>query len=126
MKKNLLIIIVMFLSISMFAQRHTRKQRKNINQYNNKVVSFTPNKKLLNKELWTRVSEVRFESDFLRLAVEWKNFEYQLLEMDKGKRVLAKSSKYSDIANSIINLTLRKSAFLPSSSMAQNIPSKNN
>jgi hypothetical protein len=77
-----------------------------------------PDKKLLNSSLWTRVSPYRFESTGLRVAVEWKNNEYQLLEMDGNKRVLAYSKDYYYISKSIINLTLRTidSEALPCSS----------
>lgn len=114
----------MLLSISIFAQRSRKKEKKNIDQFNNKVVFFTPHRKLLNEEVWKRVSEIRFECDYLRLAVEWKDYQYVLLEMDEGKRILAKSDKYSTIAFAIVNLTLNPRPMLMGSSMAQNTPEK--
>lgn len=67
---------------------------------------FVPDKDLLYTEFWTRVSERRFEGSYLRLAVEWDEGVYYLIEMDGKKRILLKSSKYSVIRQGIIDKTL--------------------
>jgi len=69
--------------------------------------SFTPPKKLLNNDIWIRVSDTRFECVFLRLAVEYQNFEFVLYEMDGQKRELSRAIKYSTISSEIANNTLR-------------------
>ena len=68
---------------------------------------FMPDFDLLNEEMWVRVSEYRFESPFLRLAVEWEEGEYILLEMDGGHRILARSPFYSIISHKITELTIK-------------------
>ncbi len=64
--------------------------------------------RLLNTSVWQRVTANRFECDFLRLAVEWRNNEYWLLEMDGNKRLLAHHEDYSVISQVIVRLTLRR------------------
>jgi hypothetical protein len=68
--------------------------------------TFVPPKKLQNKEIWTRVSNTRFECKFLRLAVEYENFEFILYEMDGKKRELCRASKYSILAHGIARSTV--------------------
>ena len=68
--------------------------------------SFVPHSNLLNNDLWKRVSEFRFECEYLRLAVEFRDHSYLLLEMDGEKRILAKSINYNVISGKIIELTL--------------------
>ena len=68
---------------------------------------FKPNRKLINKDIWYRISLYRFECRFLRLAVEWEDKEYVLYEMDGAKRELARSKDYSDIEKVIAKLTLK-------------------
>jgi hypothetical protein len=75
------------------------------------IEAFRPHTKLLNKQIWTRVSANRFECEFLRLAVELKNNEYWLLEMDGNKRLLARHENYYIIAHVIVHLTLREKPF---------------
>lgn len=69
-------------------------------------VAFVPHPNLLNEELWTRVSAYRFECEFLRLAVEFRDHNYVLVEMDGEQRELAKSIDYELIKNKIVELTL--------------------
>lgn len=109
MKKALFLIIVMFFSINMFAQQSTNKniQKEHRCTYKGYDESFVPDSKLLNQEVWSRVCEYRFECKVLRLAVEWENHEYNLLEMDGGKRLLARDKKFSNISKVITNLTLK-------------------
>lgn len=75
----------------------------------NDIEAFQPDVKLLNTEIWNRVTAYRFECEFLRLAVELKNNEYWLLEMDGNKRLLARHEHYWFISRVIVNLTLRRS-----------------
>ena len=67
---------------------------------------FVPHPRLLDTERWTRVSTYRFECEFLRLAVEFRDHSYILLEMDGEHRVLARSIDYNKISQRIIELTL--------------------
>ena len=69
--------------------------------------SFVPHPRLLDQTRWTRVSTYRFECEFLRLAVEFKDHSYVLMEMDGEKRILARSIDYNQITNRIIELTIR-------------------
>ena len=69
--------------------------------------TFTPPIKLLNKELWNRVSNIRFECNFLRLAVEYQDFEYVLFEMDGLKRELSRAREYRIIGEEIAINTFR-------------------
>ena len=70
--------------------------------------AFQPHIKLLNTSIWNRVTANRFECDFLRLAVEWRNHQYWLLEMDGQQRLLARHEQYAVIAHVIVHLTLRR------------------
>lgn len=67
---------------------------------------FSPHSKLAQKRLWKRVSMYRFECAYLRLAVEWQEKKYVLVEMDGGKKELAWSADYKDIQLVITRLTL--------------------
>ena len=71
------------------------------------IQEFEPHRRLLDSYRWKRVSPNRFECSFLRLAVELKNFNYYLIEMDGDKRVLFVDKDYGIISQKIINLTLR-------------------
>lgn len=68
--------------------------------------NFVPHPRLLQEHRWTRVSTYRFECPFLRLAVEFKDHNYVLMEMDGEKRVLAKNINYEIITRKIMELTL--------------------
>ena len=68
--------------------------------------TFVPHPRLLQEHRWTRVSTYRFECPFLRLAVEFKDHTYVLMEMDGEKRVLARSINYEMITRKIMELTL--------------------
>ncbi|MCK5442801.1 MAG: hypothetical protein KAJ23_13000 [Maribacter sp.] len=97
---------------SSFSQnlKQTKSSKKNaVNQ----EYTFVPPKKLQNKEIWTRVSNTRFECNFLRLAVEYKNFEFILYEMDGEKRELSRASKYSILSKEIAMNTVRVSPNYP-------------
>ena len=76
---------------------------------NNDIEAFQPDVKLLNTSLWNRVTANRFECEFLRLAVELRNSEYWLLEMDGHKCLLARDKNYLVISQVITHLTLRVS-----------------
>ena len=67
---------------------------------------FIPHLKLAQKMLWERVSMYRFECAYLRLAVEWQEKEYVLLEMDGEKKELTRSKDFKDIQLVITKLTL--------------------
>lgn len=68
--------------------------------------SLVVNRKLVNSDIWQRVSNNRFECKFLRLAVEIRNNQYFLIEMDGDKLVLAHDFDYNNIRNEIEKLTL--------------------
>jgi len=98
--KNLLFLCAILYATSSFSQeiKHPKTSKKNeVKQ----AYSFLPPAKLLNKEIWTRVSNTRFECNYLRLAVEYQNFEYILLEMDGEKRELTRAPKYKIIGEKI-------------------------
>jgi len=79
---------------------------KNTNTTTKVVYSKAPNRKLANKDLWHRISEQRFECPFLRLAVEYSDNKYILIEMDENKRILASDTNYATIEKEINKLTL--------------------
>lgn len=110
--RNFVILLVMIVSITHIqAQKSSKflaKLEASSTESTTKVV-FTPNEKLLIPEIWNRVSEYRFECEFLRLAVEYKDHEYYLIEMDGNQRVLAQDVHYSVISDRIIQLTLKNS-----------------
>jgi len=110
MSKYFFVIAFVFFVFSVNAQETYESNTKggNVVDMNKSAYSFVPVKKLQNSELWQRVSEYRFECVFLRLAVEWDNFEYVLLEMDGRKRVLARDRNYAVITQMIIKLTLNE------------------
>jgi hypothetical protein len=113
MKNILLLTLVMLFSISMCARKKEKKKMKKENVITNaEISSFAPNKKLLNQEIWTRVSENRFECNYLRLAVELRNFAYILKEMDGKEHILAIEFNYYYIRNKILELTLRKQGLM--------------
>jgi hypothetical protein len=87
------------------------------------VYSFVPPAKLLNKEIWTRVSNTRFECNFLRLAVEYQNFEFVLFEMDGAKRELSRAPKYKILGEEIAMNTFRVSPNYPGSSTTSGVAS---
>ena len=74
---------------------------------NSDIEAFIPDAKLLNTSIWNRVTANRFECKFLRLAVELRNNEYWLLEMDGLKCLLARDKNYMVISHVITQLTLR-------------------
>lgn len=110
--KKLITILLILVGLSSFSQETLKQVNDSTNttsNVNNDIEAFRPNEKLLNKQIWQRVAANRFECKFLRLAVELKNNEYLLLEMDGNKRLLARHEQYSIISGYIVNLTLRPS-----------------
>lgn len=81
-------------------------KKKDYNRTKLNTATFVPHPNLLNDEIWTRVSAYRFECEFLRLAVEFRDHNYVLMEMDGEQRELAKSIDYELIKNMIVELTL--------------------
>jgi len=67
---------------------------------------FIPHLNLGQKMIWERVSMYRFECPYLRLAVEWQEKEYVLVEMDGDKKELARFTDFKDIKLVIMKLTL--------------------
>ena len=65
-----------------------------------------PNNNLSDNLVWKRVSEYRYECEFLRFAVEYKSNAYALYELDEPKRLLVKSESYKDITREIVKLTI--------------------
>lgn len=106
----LILAVIIFFSQEISGQiNDTIKTKSHVN---NDVEEFLPNTKLLNKSIWHRVTANRFECEYLRLAVELRNKEYWLLEMDGKKRLLARHEKYSIISHVISKLTLRSPPYL--------------
>ena len=110
--EKLIWIFLYFVVINSFSQERIEQVNDTINKTsktNDDVEAFQPDVKLLNKSIWNRVSANRFECEYLRLAVELRNNEYWLLEMDGDRRLLARHKQYSIISNVIVQLTLRSS-----------------
>jgi len=109
MKSLFLMITFLYVFYATLSNNYTKTQLKvNIfNELTDTIYNFTPHRKLKSKEIWSRVSELRFECSFLRLAVEWRDFEYVLIEMDGDKRELARNRNYEIISKVIVKLTLR-------------------
>jgi hypothetical protein len=106
-------------------------QKSTANKLSKKVVikdaySFIPPIKLLNKEIWNRVSNTRFECTFLRLAVEYQEFEYVLFEMDGLKRELSRAPKYSILGEEIAFNTFRVSPDYIKNKMTNKIATNTN
>ena len=97
--KNLVLISVFLCAFTSFSQESPLIHKTNI--ADNAMYSFIPPLKLLNKEIWTRVADTRFECNFLRLAVEYQNNEYVLFEMDGNKLELSRASEYKTIGDEI-------------------------
>jgi hypothetical protein len=107
MKKLLFMCVIMYATSSF-------SQKSDVSKLTNDIVkkdayTFVPPIKLLNKDLWNRVSNTRFECSFLRLAVEYQDFEYVLYEMDEPKRELSRSPEYRIIGQEIGLNTVRRS-----------------
>ncbi|MCK5443633.1 MAG: hypothetical protein KAJ23_17240 [Maribacter sp.] len=113
--KNLLLVCTMLYATSSFSQslKHPKTSKKNAVE---QAYAFVPPTKLLNKEIWTRVSNTRFECKFLRLAVEYQNFEFILFEMDGGKRELSRAPEYKILGEEIAMNTFGVSPNYPGSS----------
>ena len=97
--KSLLLICVLLGTFTSFSQESTAVHKSKIADA--KMYSFIPPIKLLNKEIWTRVADTRFECEFLRLAVEYQNNEFVLFEMDGNKLELSRASEYKIIGDEI-------------------------
>lgn len=105
--KTLLLICVLLGTFASFSQESIAVHNAKIADA--KMYSFIPPVKLLNKEIWNRVADTRFECDFLRLAVEYQNNEFVLFEMDGNKLELSRASEYKTIGNEIAKNTFRVS-----------------
>ena len=122
--KKLATLLLVLITLNTFAQESFEKDTDlqwATSIENNEIEAFSPNRKLLNTELWKRVTVNRFECGFLRLAVELKNNEYVLIEMDGNKRLLAKDERYSVISNAIARLTLNSTPNLTGFSISNRI-----
>lgn len=75
-------------------------------EFNYTNPSFVPHRNLMNTDLWKRVGNNRFECEYLRLAVEFRDHTYVLIEMDGEERIMARSINYNRISSKIIELTL--------------------
>lgn len=111
MKTIVLILIFFFTILPLWSQFDERPEDYLEEQADTiyKSFVFVPHPYLLNKSLWKRVSDYRFECEYLRLAVEFKDHTYVLIEMDGDNRILARSIYYERISNKITELTLRSS-----------------
>ena len=115
--KNLLLLYAIIHTTMSFAQVKPRQKGNKTASYSNNR-AFTPPSKLLNKDIWERVSHTRFECHFLRLAVEYQDVEYVLYEMDEPKRELSRASDYRTIAKEIAINTIRDTPYFGSSAIA--------
>lgn len=97
--KTLFPICALLFAFSSFSQESIAVHKAKIADA--KMYSFIPPVKLLNKEIWNRVADTRFECDFLRLAVEYQNNEFVLYEMDGNKLELSRASEYKTIGDEI-------------------------
>ena len=103
-------IFFMFVVLSTFSQERLDKVCDTTitrSKADHDIEAFIPDTKLLNTSIWNRVTANRFECKFLRLAVELRNNEYWLLEMDGLKCLLARDKNYTVISHVITQLTLR-------------------
>ena len=108
--KNLLIVCAIAYATNSFAQKTT--EGKILKQLAfEEVYTFNPPRKLMNEEIWTRVSNTRFECNFLRLAIEYQDFEYVLYEMDGLKRELSRARDYNTLGEEIAINTFDISKF---------------
>lgn len=106
--KHLIIVCAIAYTTNSFSQKpNDYKLLKDL--VKEEAYTFVPPIKLLNTDLWTRVSNTRFECNFLRLAVEYQDFEYVLYEMDEPKRELSRSPEYRVIGQEIGLNTVRRS-----------------
>ena len=112
--KNLLFACAILYTLCSFSQKsnYSKSSKKNAVD---EAHSFVPPTKLLNTEIWTRVSNARFECNFLRLAVEYQNFEFILFEMDGAKRELSRAPEYRILGEEIAMNTFRVSPNYPGS-----------
>ena len=69
--------------------------------------SGSPSPELTSSDLWKKVSDNRYECDFLKLAIEWYGGDYLLVEMEGDERIIAKSRDYSKIQDLVVRLTLK-------------------
>jgi hypothetical protein len=110
MKTVIVIILLLFLSLSVTSQdTDSLKTKAEIQkEISISTYSFIPDKRLLNKYIWKRVSEYRFECAFLKLAVEFDKHthDYVLLEMEGGKREIFRDIHYELVSQVICRLTL--------------------
>lgn len=110
--RNILILLVVALALTNVEAQNSKKLFAKFETSSEETTlkgSFAPNDKLLIQEIWKRVDEYRFECEFLRLAVEYRNQEYLLIEMDGNHRILARDVHYSVISDRILELTLKNS-----------------
>ncbi|WP_242093915.1 hypothetical protein [Aestuariivivens sediminicola] len=115
--KNLLLICAIAYTTNSFSQK-SNDSKLLTKQGQQEFYSFKPSKKLLNEEIWTRVSNTRFECNFLRLAVEYQDYEYVLYEMDEPKRELSRAPDYKTIGEEIAMNTFRVTPYLGSNATA--------
>ena len=107
--KHLIIVFVIAYATNSYAQKANDNESSKLLTIE-EAYTFVPPKKLLNKEIWTRVSNTRFECNFLRLAVEYLDFEYVLFEMDDLKRELSRAREYHIIGEEIAINSFRVSS----------------
>ena len=59
--------------------------------------NFKPNKILLKKKKWQRVSDYRFEDDYYYFAVEWQQNEYVLMDMGSPNKEYIRATNFDPI-----------------------------
>ena len=89
----------------------------NFSTYANAQENFKPHKKLLKKEVWSKVSPIRFEDQYNYFAVEWTENEYILMDMGAQNKVLMRADNFSIIEKKI--KSERKNRFIPHLKLAQ-------
>ena len=112
MMKIVTILCIVLSALSTFSQEIPERVKDRENKesqvpHGHEV--FHPDLRLLNTSVWQSVTPYRFECSVLRLAVEWRNNAYWLMEMDGQKRLLAHHKHYAVISHVIVYLTLRRS-----------------
>jgi hypothetical protein len=73
--------------------------------------NFKPNKILLKKKKWQRVSDYRFEDDYYYFAVEWQQNEYVLMDMGSPNKEYIRATNFDPIFKTL--KTLKKNRFTP-------------
>lgn len=88
MKNSLRTLLVFLILVNFFTYSNAQKKFKFDNN-------------LFNKEVWTQVSDFRFEDNYNYLAVEWQDKEYVLIDMANQNKELIRSNDFNLITKKI-------------------------